>query len=192
MDSRLFPFLIGRIRTMNIQKIQKQLKKKVSIPHRQDKNLNFLTIILWISMFPFLIGRIRTQEQFHLSQQEQKQFPFLIGRIRTKFKVCKSIPSNMFPFLIGRIRTEWFIGWLLGFLKFPFLIGRIRTKIDYGENKAHIKVSIPHRQDKNQNVNQNSRLKQKKFPFLIGRIRTNKAHIKKRNLYRCFHSSQVG
>ena len=59
----MFPFLIGRIRT--IRKKGKKLK--------EEKN-----------EFPFLIGRIRTK-MITREENTTLMFPFLIGRIRTRY-----------------------------------------------------------------------------------------------------------
>ena len=77
-----FPFLIGRIRTI-------------------ETTSNELEIIT----FPFLIGRIRTVDIVVL-QFPFSKFPFLIGRIRTFLLVLKRYQTLSFPFLIGRIRTN--------------------------------------------------------------------------------------
>ena len=80
----VFPFLIGRIRTL--------LSLSTLLPPLQ---------------FPFLIGRIRTWKSRVLERLSSNRFPFLIGRIRTK-KIKKEwyYEKSMFPFLIGRIRTH--------------------------------------------------------------------------------------
>ena len=56
----MFPFLIGRIRTVT----------------RVAKGLGY-------EWFPFLIGRIRTECAAFLGYLVNAEFPFLIGRIRT-------------------------------------------------------------------------------------------------------------
>ncbi len=103
----VFPFLIGRIRTINMT----------------------ILISFYLNQFPFLIGRIRTDTTKHKSIKVLA-FPFLIGRIRT-YGFSNSVAWLLsFPFLIGRIRTLIFFKvFFINRFMFPFLIGRIRTKI---------------------------------------------------------------
>ena len=145
----LFPFLIGRIRTIQKKWIASFYLKKVSIPHRQDKNLSWakscgegIKVSIPHRQDKNDIDDVNLKKKTEVSiphrqdknvlqnlgKEENILFPFLIGRIRTANALSPHMTPNQFPFLIGRIRTkqEYLQIYTIQQL-FPFLIGRIRT-----------------------------------------------------------------
>ena len=58
------------------------IRLRVSIPHRQSKNLRMCDYTNLLTLFQFLIGSLRTQTPGHRLCCKQ-EFQFLIGSLRT-------------------------------------------------------------------------------------------------------------
>jgi len=184
----MFPFLIGTVRTKEINRLLWQLRV-VSIPHRYGKNYHHYK---HKPHYPYVSIPHRYGKNF-LKKWEHgthtPMFPFLIGTVRTPSwpPACILLQEVSIPHRYGKNqrRNSWSITFLrvsiphrygknddwvsqedVDVFQFPFLIGTVRTKNQWFQVK---------------NL--------KKFPFLIGTVRTWCNNYRLFRLIKSFHSS---